>query len=62
MIRLIVKIADNGAAINLGEDVEKSYKTFDCKLPELEAFILDAQDIKYETRTIIGAEIIKEQQ
>jgi len=58
MIRLIIKITNDGAAINLGADVEESYKTFDWELPELEAFLLDAQDMEYETRKIIGAEII----
>lgn len=60
MIRLIIKIENCGAAINLGEDVERSFKTFDCNLPKVEEFLSYSKDKKYETRRIIGAEIIKE--
>ena len=39
MIRLVARLQDTGAAINIGGNVETTLKTFDVDVPALEEFL-----------------------
>ena len=60
MVRILVRTCDAGMAANVGGEVDVQYKTFDCYLPELEAFVQEAIAWTYTSRSIIGAEILPE--
>ena len=57
MMRLVCESIDAGMAINVGGSVCREMKTFDVDLPEVEKW-LSGRIGTYETRILLGAEIL----
>ena len=59
-LRIIVRQTDCGDAANVGGDVHTSFRTFDIKAPEVEAWLCQHEQVKgpnYITRQVVGVEV-----
>lgn len=62
MLRIICRSVDEGGAVNVGSPVDVTYKTFDCNLPDVEAYIMEhaGEQQWYLHRSVIGVEVVEE--
>lgn len=58
-IRIIVRQADEGAAMHVGGPVNVSHRTFDLALPELEQYLRADGQPDYIRREVIGVELLE---
>lgn len=63
MIRLVVRTDDANQAAHVGGAVQVTYKTFDVELPEVEAFIDEVREKKWQftSRQIVGFEMLEKE-
>lgn len=59
MIRVVVRRQDMAHVIHGGADgASVSFKTFDIEAPELERFLREERIGQYETRDVMGVELL----
>lgn len=58
-MRIIVREADEGAAMHVGGPVRTSHRTFDAELPDLEQYLRALGLPNYLHREVIGVELLE---
>lgn len=61
-LRIIVATTDAARAAHVGGPIEVKYKTFDIEAPEVERFLKSGKPNNFWDRTIVGVEVLGDDQ